>query len=131
MLSGQAAGLAEIVKAAGGDAAAAVQLLYVQQLPELLRIQTEALKQVHFGDITLIGGAQEGQSGIANVLKELTVGMASAGAIGDQLGIPFLQKLNGEPGKVAHKAVLEPKPPRVSAGHPPADIPREIVEVGD
>ena len=132
VLSGQAAGLAEIVKAAGGDASAAVQLLYVQQLPELLRIQTEALKQVHFGDITLIGGAQEGQSGISNVLKELSVGMASAGAIGDQLGIPFLQKLNGDAGKATHKVVLEPTPQReLASEQQKPDIPREIVEVGD
>ncbi|MEM7735564.1 MAG: SPFH domain-containing protein [Deinococcota bacterium] len=95
ILEGQAKGLAEVVAAAGGDASAAVQLLYVQQLADLMKIQTEALKQVHFGDITLIGGGQDsnGQSntGIANVLKELSVGMAGASAIGQQLGVPFLQ----------------------------------------
>lgn len=104
VLRGQAEGLAEIVRAAGGDAQAAVQLLYVQQLPELMRIQTEALKQVHFGDITLIGG-QDGQSGISSVLKELSVGFAGAGAIGEQLGIPFLRQLRSEP------AATEPEAP--------------------
>ena len=94
ILEGQADGFAKIVTAAGGDAHAAVQLLYVQQLPELMKIQTEALKQVHFGDITLIGGGDNkegGGSGIANVLRELSVGMAGASAIGQQLGVPFLQ----------------------------------------
>jgi flotillin len=92
VLEGQAQGLAKVVEAAGGDPNAAVQLLYVQQLPELLKIQTEALKQVHFGDITLIGGGQ-GESGIANLLKELSTGIAGASAIGQQLGVPFLQNL--------------------------------------
>ncbi len=92
ILEGQAQGLAKVVEAAGGDANAAVQLLYVQQLPELMKIQTDAMKQVQFGDITLVGGGQEGGgSGISNVLKELSVGMAGASAIGQQLGIPFLQ----------------------------------------
>lgn len=89
VLEGQAQGLAKIVEAAGGDASAAVQLLYVQQLPELLKIQTEALKQVHFGDITLIGGGQ-GDSGIASLLRELSTGLAGASAISQQLGVPFL-----------------------------------------
>jgi flotillin len=91
ILEGQADGFARIVQAAGGDAHAAVQLLYVQQLPELMKIQTEAMKQIKFGDITLIGGSQEGQSGISNVIKELSMGLAGASAIGQQLGIPFLQ----------------------------------------
>ncbi len=91
ILEGQADGFAKIVQAAGGDANAAVQLLYVQQLPELMKIQTEAMKQIKFGDITLIGGSQEGQSGISNVIKELSMGLAGASAIGQQLGIPFLQ----------------------------------------
>ena len=96
VLEGQAQGLAKVVAAAGGNANAAVQLLYVQQLPELMKIQTEALKQVHFGDITLIGGTQEGGSGISGLLKELSVGMAGASAIGQQLGVPFLQGLQDE-----------------------------------
>ena len=91
MLENQAEGLRAIVQAAGEDTQAAVQLLYVQQLPELLNIQTQALKQVKFGEITLIGGVgnTEEQSGIANVLKELSVGMVGATAIGQQLGLPF------------------------------------------
>jgi len=101
ILEGQAQGLAKVVEAAGGDANAAVQLLYVQQLPELMQIQTEAMKQVQFGDITLIGGGQEGgSSGISNLLKELSVGMAGAGAIGQQLGIPFLQGDKAEAGAI-------------------------------
>jgi flotillin len=104
VLQGQAQGLAEVVQAAGGDPYAAVQLLYVQQLPELLKIQTEALKQVHFGEITLIGGGQDGQSGVANLLKELSVGLAGAGAVGEQLGVPFLKALrqNGEAPSAPH-----------------------------
>ena len=101
ILEGQADGFARIVQAAGGDANAAVQLLYVQQLPELMKIQTEAMKQIKFGDITLIGGSQEGQSGISNVIKELSMGLAGASAIGQQLGIPFLQGQN--------KAIETPK----------------------
>ena len=110
VLQGQALGLAEVVKAAGGDAAAAVQLLYVQQLPELMKIQTEALKQVKFGDITLVGGTQEGQSGISSLLKELSVGMAGAAAIGQQLGVPFLQQGNTVRTKTVTKTIpVEPE----------------------
>lgn len=107
ILEGQADGFAKIVQAAGGDANAAVQLLYVQQLPDLLKIQSEALKQIKFGEITLIGNSQEGQSGIANVIKELSMGLAGASAIGQQLGVPFLQNKNSlEPVKISPEKIL-------------------------
>ena len=132
ILEGQADGFAKIVTAAGGDANAAVQLLYVQQLPELMKIQTEALKQVHFGDITLIGGGQEGGgSGISNLLKELSVGMAGASAIGQQLGVPFLQG-GGQKSETHEVSITAPKVQRELSSEPrPATKQRELVETGD
>lgn len=132
ILEGQADGFAKIVTAAGGDANAAVQLLYVQQLPELMKIQTEALKQVHFGDITLIGGGQEGgSSGISSLLKELSVGMAGASAIGQQLGVPFLQG-NGQTSDTQDVSFNVPKVQKELSGEPQrANDRRELVDVGD
>ena len=99
ILTSQAEGLAEIVKAANGDAQAAVQLLYVQQLPQLMSIQAEALKQVTFGEITLIGGGNEGESGIGKVVKEIGMGLAGVNAISEQVGLPFHLLGNGEKDK--------------------------------
>ena len=52
-LAKQAAGLEQYVKAAGGDADKAVMLMIAQQLPEIARIQVEAIKNLHIDKITV------------------------------------------------------------------------------
>lgn len=53
MLTKQAAGLARLVAAAGGDPSAAVQLMVADKLPELTRIQVDAIKNLKIDKVTV------------------------------------------------------------------------------
>lgn len=53
ILAKQAEGFAKIVEAAGGDADAAVQLLLVDKIEELVRIQVDAIKNLQIDKITV------------------------------------------------------------------------------
>ncbi len=53
ILTKQAEGLDRIIKASGGDAKDAVRLLIVDKLPELIRIQAEAIKNIKIDKITV------------------------------------------------------------------------------
>ena len=46
ILKKQAAGFAEIVKSAGGDAEAALKLLIADKLEDLMRVQVDAIKNI-------------------------------------------------------------------------------------
>jgi len=72
ILTKQAEGFAKLVQAAGGDAAKAVQLMIADKLPELTRIQVDAIKNIKFDKITVWdnGGNGSGNS-TANFAKNL------------------------------------------------------------
>ncbi len=73
ILTKQAAGFEEIVKAAGGDASQAVQLLLADKMEELIRIQVEAIKNIKIDKITVwdSGANGEGKSSTAGFLSGL------------------------------------------------------------
>ncbi len=71
ILAKQAEGFKEIVKAAGGDASSAVQLMIADKIEELVRIQVEAVKNLNIDKITVwdsMGGSGEGST-TANFLS--------------------------------------------------------------
>lgn len=53
ILRKQAAGFAEIVKSAGGDADAALRLMIADKLEELMKIQVEAVKNIKIDKVTV------------------------------------------------------------------------------
>lgn len=68
-LKSQAEGFAEMVKAAGGDPQAAIGLLLIEKLPELAKIQTDAIKDLKFDQITVFdGGSGDSTSNFLNNL---------------------------------------------------------------
>ena len=71
VLTKQAAGLDEIVKAAGNDSKDAVLLLIADKLPELVKTQAEAIKNIKIDKITVWenGGGKDGKSSTANFLS--------------------------------------------------------------
>ncbi len=70
ILSKQAAGIKEIVDAAGGNAEAAVKLLIANKLEELMTIQVEAIKNIKIDKVTVWdSGAAGGNSTTANFLS--------------------------------------------------------------
>ena len=71
VLTKQAAGLDQIVKAAGNNSKDAVLLLIADKLPELVKTQAEAIKNIKIDKITVWenGNDKDGKSSTANFLS--------------------------------------------------------------
>ena len=71
VLTKQAAGLDEIVKAAGNDSKDAVLLLIADKLPELVKTQAEAIKNIKIDKVTVWenGGNKDGKSSTSNFIS--------------------------------------------------------------
>lgn len=70
ILQKQADGFDEVVKAAGGNPRDAVLMLIADKLPELLKIQVEAIKNIKIDKVTVWeGGGQEGGSNTAKFIS--------------------------------------------------------------
>jgi flotillin len=74
MLVKQAEGFDKLVQAAGGDPAVAIQMMITDKLPEMLKIQADAFKEIEIDKITVWengGGSGEGNSSTGNFLNGL------------------------------------------------------------
>src|SRR5690606_21510973 len=71
MLTKQAEGLERIVKSAGNDPKDAVLLLIADKLPELVKLQSEAIKNIKIDKVTVWDGGKEGNG------KNATAGFMS------------------------------------------------------
>ena len=71
ILKKQAAGFAEIVKSAGGDADAALKLLIADKLEDLMRVQVDAVKNIKIDKVTVWDGGQngDGKTSTANFIS--------------------------------------------------------------
>ena len=71
ILKKQAAGFAEIVQSAGGDANSALQLLIADKLEELMKVQVEAIKNIKIDKVTVWDGGQnaDGKTSTANFIS--------------------------------------------------------------
>jgi flotillin len=73
ILTKQAEGYKDVVAAAGGDPSKAFQLLLLEKLPELVRIQVEAVKNIKIDKITVWdsgnGQGENGNSSTANFVS--------------------------------------------------------------
>lgn len=73
ILTKQAEGLDRVVKASGNDARSAVLLLIADKLPELVKTQAEAIKNIKIDKITVWegGNAKDGKTSTANFISGL------------------------------------------------------------
>lgn len=72
ILSKQAEGFKTIVEAAGGDPDKAVQLMIAEKLPELMRIQADAIQNLKIDKITVWeNGGSNGGSSTSNFVQGL------------------------------------------------------------
>ncbi|MEJ2903883.1 flotillin family protein [Pedobacter panaciterrae] len=73
ILTKQAEGYKEVVAAAGGDPTKAFQLLLIEKLPELVKTQVEAVKNIKIDKITVwdsgSGASENGNSSTANFVS--------------------------------------------------------------
>ncbi|MCR6719166.1 MAG: SPFH domain-containing protein [Chitinophagaceae bacterium] len=103
ILTKQAEGLDRIVKAAGDNPKDAVLLLVADKLPELVRLQTEAIKNIKIDKVTVWDGGQNGdrKSGTANFVSGLYKSVPPLKDIFDMAGMDLptylgKQKADGE-----------------------------------
>ena len=76
ILQKQAQGFAELVKAAGGSADSAVQLLLTDKIEELVKIQVEAVKNLNIDKIT-VWDSMNGEGGTPTTANFLSGMMKS------------------------------------------------------
>ncbi len=101
ILTKQAEGLERIVKSAGNDPKDAVLLLIVDKLPELVKMQTEAIKNIKIDKITVWdGGAHNGDgNSTANFMSGLYKAVPPLKDIFDMAGMDlptYLGKKKGD-----------------------------------
>ncbi|MFV0541535.1 MAG: flotillin family protein [Aestuariibaculum sp.] len=114
VLTKQAAGFDEIVKAAGDSSKDAVLLLIADKLPELVRMQSEAIKNIKIDKVTVWenGGGKDGKSSTANFLSGMYKSVPPLQEMFNMAGMELPEYLKGKDiqDKSSLKAVdVEPK----------------------
>ncbi|AUC85911.1 flotillin [Polaribacter sp. ALD11] len=113
ILTKQAAGLDQIVKAAGNDSQNAALLLIADKLPELVKIQAEAIKNIKIDKVTVWenGGGKDGKTSTSNFIS----GMYKA--------VPPLQEMFNMAGMEL--------PSYLKGKDIPTELPTEVIEAKD
>jgi flotillin len=100
VLTKQAQGLQQIVKAAGDNSRDAVLLLIVDKLPELVRLQTEAIKNIKIDKITVwdggSGNSADGKNSTANFISGLYKSVPPLKEIFNMAGMELPDYLRGK-----------------------------------
>ncbi len=97
ILSKQAAGMQQLVNAAGGDADKAIRLIIANNMEELMRIQVEAIKNIKIDKVTVWDGGsnKDGKTATADFLSGMLKAIPPMGEMFNQAGMD-LPKFLGE-----------------------------------
>ena len=111
ILTKQAEGLERIVKAAGGDSKDAVRLLVVDKLPELVKIQAEAIKNIKIDKITVWenGSGKDGKTATSNFISGMYKAVPPLQEMFDMAGMQLPGYLKGEDKKEVKKPSTDKK----------------------
>ena len=98
VLTKQAAGLDQIVKAAGNNSKDAVLLLIADKLPELVKTQAEAIKNIKIDKVTVWenGGSKDGKSSTANFLSGMYKSVPPLQDMFNMAGMQLPEYLSGK-----------------------------------
>jgi len=98
ILTKQAEGLDRIVKAAGDDAKDAVLLLVADKLPELVKTQAEAIKNIKIDKITVWenGGNKDGKTSTSNFISGMYKAVPPLQEMFNMAGMQLPNYLKGE-----------------------------------
>lgn len=98
ILTKQAEGLDRIVKASGDNAKDAVLLLVADKLPELVKTQAEAIKNIKIDKITVWenGGGKDGKSSTSNFISGLYKSVPPLQEMFDMAGMQLPNYLKGD-----------------------------------
>ncbi|HRI00919.1 MAG TPA: SPFH domain-containing protein [Saprospiraceae bacterium] len=108
ILTKQAEGYKEVVAAAGGDPNKAFQLLLIEKLPELVRTQVEAVKNIKIDKITVwdsgTGQGENGNSSTANFVSGMMKTVPPLNDLFNMAGLNLPNYLKGAEPKEEDKA---------------------------
>ncbi len=109
ILTKQAAGLDQIVKAASNNSKDAVLLLIADKLPELVKTQAEAIKNIKIDKVTVWenGGGKGGKSSTANFLSGMYQSVPPLQDMFNMAGMELPEYLKGKP--IEKKTILVKK----------------------
>ncbi|WP_298237563.1 flotillin family protein [uncultured Algibacter sp.] len=98
VLTKQAAGFDQIVKAAGDDTQNAALLLIADKLPELVKLQAEAIKNIKIDKVTVWdnGGTKDGKSSTANFLSGMYKSVPPLQEMFNMAGMQLPEYLKGK-----------------------------------
>lgn len=97
ILTKQAEGLDKIVKAAGNNSKDAVLLLIADKLPELVKTQSEAIKNIKIDKLTVWdSGNKDGKTGTANFVSGLYKAIPPLNDVFNMAGMDLPSYLKGE-----------------------------------
>ena len=104
VLTKQAAGLDEIVKAAGNNSKDAVLLLIADKLPELVKTQAEAIKNIKIDKVTVWenGGSKDGKSSTSNFISGMYKSVPPLQEMFNMAGMDLPEYLKGKDKKEIH-----------------------------
>ncbi|WP_163517189.1 flotillin family protein [Gelidibacter japonicus] len=111
VLTKQAAGLDQIVKAAGNNSKDAVLLLIADKLPELVKTQAEAIKNIKIDKVTVWenGGNGDGKSSTANFLSGMYKSVPPLQDMFNMAGMDLPEYLKGKDATAIQKNTAETK----------------------
>jgi len=98
ILTKQAEGYKDVVNAAGGDPSKAFQLLLIEKLPELVRTQVDAVKNIKIDKITVwdSGSNSEGNTSTANFISGMMKTVPPLNELFNMAGLQLPNYLKGE-----------------------------------
>lgn len=99
ILTKQADGYAQVVQAAGGDPTKAFQLLLIEKLPELVKTQVEAVKNIKIDKITVWDSGANGENGATSTANFVSNMMKTVPPLNDlfnMAGLNLPSYLKGE-----------------------------------
>lgn len=105
ILTKQAEGYKQVVNAAGGDPTKAFQLLLIEKLPELIKTQVEAVKNIKIDKITVwdSGSGENGNNSTANFVSGMMKTVPPLNDLFNMAGLNLPTYLKGEETKEAPK----------------------------
>lgn len=110
ILTKQADGLKQIVSAAGNNSKDAAMLIIADKLPELVRLQTEAIKNIQIDKVTVWDGGitKDGKTSTANFISGMYQSVPPLQEVFKMAGLDlpgYLGQAEAEKGKQAEKPI--------------------------
>jgi len=111
ILTKQAEGYKQVVDAAGGDPSQAFQLLLIEKLPELVKTQVEAVKNIKIDKITVwdSGNNTDGNGSTANFVSGMMKTVPPLNDLFNMAGLNLPNYLKGENEKDTYRESVDHK----------------------